>query len=114
MFCPKCGKKYKNERICPTCHRVLVDERPDPGDAEVAGLPPPVVPDVGSDHDGFEREGGVSGAERVFQTKDTGLLPLATMALDSAGIHYVVHGGGSDMFGIASGIELHVRPADAT
>jgi hypothetical protein len=113
-FCPKCGKHYKHERICPTCHRVLVDERPDLDAIDAPAAPPSARPDTGGDHYGFTRDDGQSVTESVFQTKDMGLLPLATMALDSADIHYIVHGGaGSNMFGMPQGVELHVRPADA-
>ena len=79
MYCERCREKHKwYEDVCPTCKGPLV---PDP--AGVAAEPDaPIV--------------------TVFVTADEGLLPLATLALDQAGIEYAVRKTGlSDVFGVS-------------
>jgi hypothetical protein len=72
MYCPNCGEKYKwFETTCPNCDVELVEQRP--------GASPD--PDV--------------TLESVFETPDSAVLPLATMALEQQGIEFAVRGGGT-------------------
>jgi hypothetical protein len=72
MYCPNCGEKYKwFETTCPDCEVALVAERP--------GGPP-------------EPEATL---ESIFETTDSAMLPLATIALEQQGIEYAVRGGGT-------------------
>ncbi len=101
MYCERCQEKFKwYENICPRCQRALVPDPP--GVAEEPDAP----------------------LVRVFRTADEGRLPLATMALDEAGIEYAVRKVGlSDVFGVSHptpgfestgmAVEIHVLAADA-
>jgi hypothetical protein len=101
MYCERCGEKYNwNETVCPACGGPLVADPPG-----VAAEPEtPIVP--------------------IFRTADEGLLPLATLALEKAGIEYAVRTAGlSDVFGVSHptpgfsstglAVEIYVRQDDA-
>ncbi len=79
MYCERCREKHKwYENVCPTCQGPLV---PDP-------------PDVAAEPD--------APIVTVFATADEGLLPLATLALEQAGIEYAVRKVGlSEVFGVS-------------
>jgi hypothetical protein len=101
-YCPECGGKHEwYEAECPTCH-VALEEQTD----ESRPVP---TPD--------------STLVVVLKTLDPALLPLAQIALDQAGIEYVVQNAGiSDLtMGLRSSasigraqapIELVVRAED--
>jgi hypothetical protein len=77
MYCEQCGEKYRwYETVCPACGGTLI---PDPPGVKAE----PETPIVS-----------------IFRTADEGLLPLATLALESAGIEFAVRKVGlSDVFG---------------
>jgi len=79
MYCERCRERHKwYEDVCPTCRGPLV---PDP-------------PGIASEPE--------ARVVTVFSTADEGLLPLATLALDQAGIEYAVRKLGlSDVFGVS-------------
>jgi len=100
MYCERCDEKFKwYETVCPTCQGPLVPDPPG-----IAAEPEtPIV--------------------QVFHTADEGLLPLATLALDQAGIEYSVRKAGlSDVFGVSHptpgfgstglGVSVHVLADD--
>jgi len=100
MYCERCDEKFKwYETECPTCRGPLVPDPPG-----IAAEPEaPIV--------------------QVFHTADEGLLPLATLALDHAGIEYSVRKAGlSDVFGVSHpapglgstglGVSIHVLADD--
>jgi hypothetical protein len=69
LHCPSCGRPIDpSDAECPSCGAAIV----------AVGAPDPDVT-----------------LEAVFETVDPAIMPLATMALDQAGIEYSVHGGGT-------------------
>ena len=67
MYCPSCGEKYAwYETMCRECQVELVEQPPGPEGRPDLGLVP------------------------VFRTEDAALMPLAKLALEGAGINYVV------------------------
>jgi hypothetical protein len=91
MYCPNCGTQYAFfEKTCTRCNIDLVE-----GDAPEAQ---PMFA-ASTDEDESPKYGEQPDATlvSVFKTSDPGVLPLATMALESEGIEYFVkHAGKSD------------------
>ncbi|MEO7189574.1 MAG: DUF2007 domain-containing protein [Vicinamibacterales bacterium] len=72
-YCPECGEKYKDyESTCPQCQVPLLDVP-----ADMAPVPDEAL-------------------VAVMATTEAGLLPLARMALDEAGIEYAIKNRGFD------------------